>query len=217
MTLQIGIVASDGFAIVGDTWKYVAAQGRSWFGYSGPKMLMSPSGKSLAAIARSVEISFKAAKEIFVQLEVHAGYRGDEISRIVSELAGDCDVELFLIFTDPRPEMYFLQKEKNGPPKCELMYGCYPIGDAGNSAYYWVMRYADANLAVEQFVRIGALTVLTGAKINPAMIRDLEIATYDRGQGLRIWERAETAAVRAEIDQLDARIGAALLNPGNAL
>ena len=91
------------------------------------------------------------------------------------------------------------------------MYGCYPIGDAGNPAYYWVMRNCDGNHTVAEMVRVGALTVLSGGKINSAMIRDLEVATFDN-RGLRIWEREQTKALKEEIEALDKRIGESLLN-----
>jgi hypothetical protein len=216
MTLQIGMIGSDGFAIVGDTWKHIPAQNRSWFGYSGPKMMLSASGKSLGAIARTVEVSSEAVKEIFVQLEGRSGDKVDQITEIGSRIVGDYDAEFFVAFTDPTPEMYFFLKEKNGRARCELMYSCYPIGDAGNPAYYWVMRSCDTRLTVSQLVRVGALTVITGAKINPAMIRDLDIATFDK-KGLRIWEREESAALKAEIEDFDKKIGEALLHRENAL
>jgi hypothetical protein len=216
MTLQIGMIGSDGFAIVGDTWKHVPAHKRSWFGYSGPKMMLSASGKSLGAIARTVEISFEAVKEVFAQLEGRSGDKVEQITEIGSRIVRDDDAEFFVAFTDPAPEMYFFLKEKDGRARCELMYGCYSIGDAGNPAYYWVMRNCDMGMTVDQLVRVGALTVITGAKINPAMIRDLEVATFNQ-KGLRIWEREESAALKAKMEELDGKIGAALLNRQNAL
>jgi hypothetical protein len=217
MTLQIGMIGSDGFAIVGDTWKHMPAQNRrSWFGYSGPKMMLSASGKSLGAIARTVEISFEAVKEVFAQLEGHAGDKVEQISEIGSRIIRDHEAEFFVAFTEPHPEMYFFQKEKEGRARCERMYGCYQIGDAGNPAYYWVMRNCDIDQTVAEMVRVGALTVITGAKVNPAMIRDLDVATFDK-KGLRLWEREETRALKAEIEDLDKRIGKALLNRENAL
>lgn len=207
MTLQIGMVGSDGFAIVGDTWKHVPSQGRSWFGYSGPKMILSTSGKSLGAIARTVEISLEAVKEVFAHLEGYSGDKVEKIAEIATRIVGDHDAEFFVVFTDPSPEMYLFLKEKEGRARCELMYGCCPIGDAGNPAYYWVMRNFDASLTVAQMVRLGALTVITGAKVNPAMIQDLEVATFDN-DGLRIWGRAESKALKVEIEGLDKSIGA---------
>ncbi len=64
--------------------------------------------------------------------------------------------------------MYFIQKDKSGPTTCELMYGCYPLGDAGNPAYYWTMRYYGAGKTVDQLVRIGALTRIEAARIDNA-------------------------------------------------
>jgi hypothetical protein len=213
VTLQIGMIGSDGFAIVGDTWKHVPAQQRAWFGYSGPKMFVSASGKSLAAIARSIDASSQVVREVFQRLEGKSGDKTEAIAEIGTRVAQDLDVELFVVFTDPSPEMYFFQKEKAGQAKCELMYGCYPIGDAGNTAYYWIMRNYDAGLTVNQLVKIGALTVITGAKVNPAMIQDLEVATFDK-KGLRIWERGESAALKAEAEDIDKRIGALLPRAG---
>jgi hypothetical protein len=213
MTLQIGMVCGDEFAIVGDTWKHMPSHHRSWFGYSGPKMVISPSGKSVGAIARNVNVSFEAVKEVFTRLEGQSGNKEEQIREIGSRIAQEYDVEFFVAFTDPHPEMYFFQKEKNGRAKCELMYGCYPIGDAGNPAYYWLMRYSKECRTVEDLVKVGALCVVTGAKVNPAMIQDLEVATFDKN-GLRIWGREESARLMAQVEGLDVRIGALVLNPG---
>lgn len=209
MTLQIGMIARDGFAIVGDTWKHLPPQRRAWFGYSGPKMFMSASGKSMAAIARTVEISTEAAKEVFDRLEGQTGDKADSIAEIGSRIAQDHEIEFFAVFTDPIPEMYFFQKEKAGRARCERMYGCYPIGDGGNPAYYWIMRYADLSASTEQLVKIAAQAVITGAKLNNAMIQGLEVATFD-SKGLRIWERAESEALKAEVEAIDEKIGSLL-------
>jgi hypothetical protein len=214
MTLQIGMIGSSEFAIVGDTWKHMPARNRSWFGYSGTKMMLSPSGKSLGAIARSVEISFEAVKEVFAQLEGHSGDKVEQISEIGSRVSQDHDAEFFVAFTDPHPEMYFFEREKGsqGRGRCELIYSCYPIGDKGNPAYYWALRNYGSDLSVEQLVRIGALTVITAAKLNPVMIQELEVATFDQ-KGLRIWEREESAALKSEMEDIDKKIGALLFNP----
>ena len=113
MTLQIGIVASDGFAIVGDTWKHMPPHDRrSWFGYSGPKMLLSQSGKSIGAIARTIEISQEAVLKVFNELEGVAGDKVMQIAAIGSQIIGEYDAEFFVGFTEPTPEMYFFQKDK---------------------------------------------------------------------------------------------------------
>jgi hypothetical protein len=59
-------------------------------------------------------------------------------------------------------------------------------------------------------VRIGALAVITAGKLNPSTINGLEIATFDQ-KGLRIWEREESAALKAEMEDIDRRIGELLL------
>ena len=207
VTLQIGMVGSDGFVIVGDMWKHVPSSKRQWFGYVGTKLMISPSGKSLAAVARDVDVASDVATEIFAQLESSSEGRIDRIKEISSRVAQGHDIECFVIFTQPQPEMYFIQKDKSGPTTCELMYGCYPLGDAGNPAYYWTMRYYGAGKTVDQLVRIGALVVIEAARFNNAMIQGLEVATID-GQGLRIWDRKESDALKSEIDVLESRISA---------
>jgi hypothetical protein len=87
------------------------------------------------------------------------------------------------------------------------MYGCYPLGDAGNPAYYWAMRYCETGKTVEQLVRIGALAVVQAARFNNAIIQGLEIATFDK-QGLRIWDRKESDSLKSEIGVLDEKISA---------
>src|SRR5271165_5885317 len=198
VTLQVGMVGSDGFVIVGDMWKHVPSSKRQWFGYIGTKLMISPSGKSLAAVARDVDVASDVVTEVFAQLESCSEGRIDRIKEISLRVAQDRDIECFVIFTQPQPEMYFFQKDKTSPTRCELMYGCYPLGDVGNPAYYWAMRYCDTGKTVEQLVRIGALVVVQSAWFNNVMIQGLEVATLDK-QGLRIWDRKEIDFLKSEI------------------
>jgi hypothetical protein len=201
------MVCSEGFAIVGDMWKHIPSSRRQWFGYIGTKLIMSPSRKALASVARNVDVASDVVAEVFAQLEERCEGRIDRIKEISSRVAQDHDIECFVIFTQPHPEMYFFQKDKSSPTRCELMYGCYPLGDAGNPAYYWAMRYCETGKTVEQLVRIGALAVVQAARFNNAIIQGLEIATFDK-QGLRIWDRKESDSLKSEIGVLDEKISA---------
>ena len=205
MTLQIGMMGQDGYVVVGDTWKFMAAHRRAWFGYCGTKMTLSKSGHTLAVLARNVDIGSNFAEEIFTQLEGKSGIYVDQILEIGSKIGSEHEVECFLGFTSPSPDLYFFQKGKDTPLRCELMCGCYPIGDAGNPAYYWPLRYYDRGLPVGELARIGALAVVAGAKLNNTMINGLEVATFN-AQGLRIWNEAENNALRSEVDNIEAKI-----------
>jgi hypothetical protein len=213
MTFQIGMIGSNGFAVVGDTWKHFPARERSWWGYSSEKMILSPSGKSLGVVARNVDISSEAVKAVFEQLEGRSGPKEKHISAIALEVSQNHDVELFVAFTDPHPEMYFFVKEaRRGLSNCEMMTSCYQIGDAGNPAYYWLLRNYSINLSVDRLVKVGALAVVTGGKLNPAVVQGLEVATFDQ-KGLRIWGRDENAALKSEVEEIDRRIGGLVLPP----
>jgi hypothetical protein len=119
MTLQLGMLGTDGFAIVGDTWKWFPARmERSWWGYSGAKMMLSTSGKSLGAVARNVDVAFEVVKEVFSQLEGHPGPKHVQIDEIASLVGREHDLELLIAFTEPHPEMYFFVERKERP--CEV-------------------------------------------------------------------------------------------------
>ena len=104
MTLQIGMVGSDGFAIVGDMWKHVPSSRRQWFGHIGTKLIISPSGKALAAVARNVDSASEVVTEVFAQLDGCSEGRIDRIKEISSRIAQDQEIECFVIFTQPQPE-----------------------------------------------------------------------------------------------------------------
>jgi hypothetical protein len=174
-------------------------------------------GKIIGSNCSDCRDFIRCREEVFAQLEGHSGDKVDQIIKIGSRVVpNDLDAEFFVAFTDPIVEMYFFQKEKAGLPRCERMYGCYPIGDVGNPAYYWVIRNCEIDQTVAEMVRVGAIAVITGAKVNSAIIQDLEVATFDK-KGLRIWERDEARALKTEIEELDGTFGKALINRQNRL
>jgi hypothetical protein len=210
MTLQIGMVGGDGIAIVGDTWRYIESRDRPWFGYHASKIRVSDSGRVAAACARTLDISTRIADEIFQSLDGQCENRRAEIERIGTRVANGHDAECLVAFADPLPSVFLFLGSKEGERRCEELYSCFQIGDAQNTAFFWVMRYWRSTLNIQQLVRLGSLTVVSAGKISSGSIGGLEVLTCDKS-GFQLWTKEQNEALASETAVLLDQIGNVVL------
>jgi hypothetical protein len=206
MTLQIGMVGNDGVVVVGDTWQHVEPAGKSWFGYHASKLRVSDSGRIAVACARDMDTSTLIAEEIFQKLGDVSRNRRSEIFEIGTRLASGRDSECLVAFADPQPSLYLFLCDKSGNRRCEEVYSCFPTGDAGNSAMFWPMQFYNGALSVGQLTRLGALAVVSAAKLNSGSIGGLEVLTCDT-DGIRCWSRQESETLESDMQKLLKQIG----------
>ena len=109
----------------------------------------------------------------------------EAILHIRIQAANGHDSECLIAFADPEPSLYLFLCDKNGNRRCEEVYSCFSIGDAGNSAIFWAMHFYNRTLSVCQLTRLAALVVVSAGKLNSGSIGGLEVMTSDqRGDSL---------------------------------
>lgn len=209
MTLQVGMVSNSGIVIVGDTWQYIdpARDQKVWTGYHASKTKVSVSGRVAVACARTMDIAFRIADEIFAQCDGQTDRisRHAKLEEIGTRIAKGLDAECLIVFSEPRPVMYSFVHSRNDEYRCMEIYSAFATGDVGNPAYYWVMRYYKANLTIAQLARLGALVNVSAEKLNSGSVGGLEVLTCD-SEGIRVWSREESESLRAEGQRLTDQI-----------
>lgn len=212
MTMQVGMVGSDGIVIAGDTRQYVESPGRPWRSYSSSKIKLDGTGQIAIACARNIDMSFRIADQIFAAIpSVAVEGRADKIRDIGSCLAVGIDAECIVAISEPVLSLFFLQCHRNGDARCDQVDRC-AAGDVGNPAYYWAERFYDRHLPMSQLVRIAAHIVVGAGSMNNGSVRGLEMVTLE-ASGFRKWSTEENDALESEITEEGKRISEIVLHP----
>jgi len=211
VTMQVGMIGANGIVLAGDTRHYVEHPGRCWHSYNSSKIKLDSTKRMAIACARSMDISFRIAEQIFAALpSVAVELRADKIEEIGESLANGADVDCVVAFADPSPSLFFFQCAKSGEARCEPVDKC-AAGDVGNPAYFWAERYYRESLPVNQLVRLASHIVVAAGNMNNGSIRGLEIVTLEAA-GFRKWSVEENRALESEIMEEGRRIGEMVLN-----
>ncbi len=202
MTLQIGILATDGIVVVGDTWQYVEPEDVPWYGYNSSKIRVSENGRIAAACAHDMDASFAIVEEIFERLSEPRADRRCAIEEIGGRLASGTNSECLIAFSDPWPSLYRFVHAKDGKRKCEEILSGIAIGDHGNPAFFWVMRFRRGPLSCHQIERLAALAVVSAGEISNGSIGGLEGFVCSK-YGVGLWSRAKSESMQAEMKSLE--------------
>ncbi len=210
MTLQVGMISNSGIVIVGDTWQYIdpSRDQTIWTGYHASKIRISDSGRIAVACARTMDVAFRIADEIFA----HCGEQSEPISRyltiqeIGTRIAKGLDAECLIVFAEPQPVLYSFVHSRKDEHRCMEICSAFATGDVGNPAYYWVMRYYRAGMTTAQLVRLGALVNVSAERLSSGSVGGLEVLTCD-SEGIKVWSREKCESLRKEGQRLTDQIG----------
>jgi len=210
MTLQIGMLGRDGLVVVGDTWQFVEPKNRPWYGFDAPKIRVAPNKRIGVAGAHNMDVFVAIADQIIRELSNPCENRTERIESIGRQIAAGEDSECLVAFADPWPSLYRFGHSRTGEVRCEEIYGSFAIGDHGNpAAWYWTKRFYDISLSCQQLSRLGALCVVSAAKISNGPIGGLDGFTCGTS-GVRLWSREESISLEREMKSAEDGLGGIL-------
>jgi len=181
MTLQVGMLGTDGVILAGDTRinrKPLSGFHAPWKSYDGPKIRISDCGRVAISCAREMQTANDVADLIFTNMT-----RGDhascerEIKQFGTRAAQGRDVECIVAFADPLPCLYLYEHVKVGETvhnECQRIIGCVPAGDTQNPAVFWGMSYYKL-LPISQLKHLAACMVVAGGELNSSIVGGFEI------------------------------------------
>jgi hypothetical protein len=187
MTMQVGMVGTDGIVLASDTlWTQSPMSGSEGarHSYSSHKIRIFKERGVAISSARDMETAN------FVADRIAADPRLDEYPAdrkfLIEEIGNEClekvgdrnEAQCLILFHNPKPSLfafeYAIVNRKHGPWCGKIIDGAVHTGDTVNAATFWSERYC--HLApVRALVPLAAHLIVSAGKLNPAVIRGLEI------------------------------------------
>jgi hypothetical protein len=220
MTMQVGMVGSDGIVLASDmAWNQRAGNREVRHGHVANKIRLdekrgiaiSCAGDMLAANKLADRILFGLRDDNLLARE-HAIL---DLGNKVLAKEADRDVQCLMVFRDPVPTLYFFQRGTNSSghreSRCEIRLDKAYAGDTSNPALYWAERFY-AQLPVDQLMPLAAQVILSAGKLNPAIMGGLEVVVLDSSGFQRLSEDANRD-LQAKIAQRIEKVREMVLSP----
>lgn len=211
MTLQVGMLGTDGVILAGDTRiNREPPQGiyAAWMSYDGPKIRISEDGRIAVSCAHDMQGASDFADAIFANMT-----RGDhascehEIKEFGAPALHGRNIECFVAFSDPLPCLYLFQHVIRGEisqKHCQRITGCMASGDTRNPAVFLGMSYYEQT-SIERLKHLAACMVVSGGQLNSSIIGGFELVFCTAKDGCRRMDadaRALQTSAREKIDRI---------------
>jgi hypothetical protein len=234
MTMQVGMVASDGIVLASDSLEY-AEQRVSRFSsrsgvepritYSASKIRVAEHGKVAVSCAGDVGESFDLADAILSRLSrefwASPEPRIEETVKTGMEKQEWRGAESLIVLSEPSPSLFLLQcllkDEKTGErrPLCRRVPMWAFAGDSTNAAVFWAVRFyrsiPSESRTIETLKPLAAQIVTDGGHMSSGSIGGLEIVYSDRS-GIHALSSSQNQALEAEAALRGSRIQEMILS-----
>jgi hypothetical protein len=219
MTMQVGMMGSDGIVLASDTREThapILEQNQLWagaqFGTNTSKIEVSHERGIAIACAFDMETARRVANRIIRDLkdedfkdpvpaikEIAAATQTDE------EIRAQCIV----VLTRPSLQMFMFQYarvEGRWSPFCQEMESKAIAGDNLSPSIFWMERYYNGSLSTAQLIPLAAQLIVGAGCLNPYVVSGLEIVLCD-SSGIHPLTRAENREWESRAKDLDKSFG----------
>lgn len=222
MTMQIGIVGTDGILLASDKlWtqdpilaKKRWAVGRRSFIKS--KIKINNEKGMAVSCARDMDISCDVADKILIRLQAKDF---DDPVPCVLEIASEISPEeegtaqCLIALMRPSPQLFWFQSAKVGGyrvPLCEKMEPFAIAGDNLNPSIFWAEKYCRIPRPIDEIIPIAAHLVIGAHQFNTAVIEGLEIVRC-RESGISRLSEKSVDELKSKVAEWDRKISDLLL------
>lgn len=224
MTMQVGMIGTDGIVLASDT-KHVQetsgeAQARSSFDASKIK-LYRERGIAISC-ARNMETALKVADAIVSELsDSEMNSPGRKIEIITQEIVGNAgyrnDVNCLIVLQRPRLQLLRLRTFFTSDGcivVCEGdITGKTYAGDLGNAAIFWGELYYEKR-PMRQLARVAAQLIVMAGRINSGSVDGLEVVLCDHSNFRRL-SADSNAQLESAANRLDKTLRKSLASYAN--
>jgi hypothetical protein len=219
MTMQVGMMGSDGIVLASDTREThppILEQNQFWagaqFGTNTSKIEVSHERGMAIACAFDLATARQIAQKIIHDLT------DEDFSNPVAAIKGiaaaiqtneEIRAQCIIVLTRPSPRMFMFQfatVEGRWGPLCQEMESKAIAGDNLNSAIFWMERYYDGSLLTAQLIPLAAQLVVSAGSLNPYGVEGLEIVRCD-SSGIHPLTRTENREWESKAKGLDKSFG----------
>jgi hypothetical protein len=228
MTMQVGMVGSDGVLLASDTrWTYTPRlrPNELWAGgrytSSTEKIIISHERQMAITCARNMEVARELAKEIISGIsEEECTAPIASLETIGAKVLSSCeekrnDAQCLIAFMYPVPQLFLLQYGTVNARYGAVGQRMHEYGFAGdnfNPSLFWVERYykRKSPRPIEQLVPLAAHFIISSAKLS-TMISGLEIVLC-RPSGILRLSDVSTRELEEQANRWDEEFGNTLFN-----
>lgn len=226
MTMQVGMVANNGIVIASDTLSTRepsrnAPEGTVWYGYNGPKIVISDSCKIAVTCARDMMLASALAEALLEGLTpehwLNLAPRIRDIASANSARRHWGAVECLVALVEPSPALFHLQCLEQGTETfCPQITSFGFAGDRCNAAIFWAMRYYSARSAevrsVQSLLPLASQIIVDAGRLNSGSIGGLEIVYSDTSRFRRVAE-SDIRALEAQAESRSKSIEELFFSP----
>jgi hypothetical protein len=189
MTMQVGMVCSDGILIASDTR---TSNSPRWANFGAPRVTFNATKIRIdekrgivVSCARNMETANHIATQILETLKQedfdYPIFPIEAMARkvLAAAEAERNDAQCLVALMRPTPQLFLFQYAMvNGEwgPLCQKMQSKVVAGDNVNAAAFWVERYYTVR-PIEQLIPLAAHLIISASKLNSGAISGLEIVT----------------------------------------
>jgi hypothetical protein len=212
MTMQVGMIASDGLLLASDTRSTrspnVSGLGVR-HGYNSHKIKIDDTGSMAIACARDMVAANNFADVLFTLRDEKEQNRIRRIKEIGTEVADGHNMECIIGFAYPTPSLYYFQYIDKAVTVCDQIFTYVFGGDAVNAAIFWIRNYYDFQ-PINQLKRLAAHMIISAGIISPDFISGLEIVYCD-GSGFNRLSVKDNISMELEAKEWNKKIGQFIL------
>lgn len=195
MTMQVGMIGSDGIVLASDTKWTVDAQRRcidARYDFSGRKILTNESMTVAVACARDMAAAYRVASGILAASELEREQSPDvrlrRIWEIGIEKAQSPTPQCIVAFAYPEPSLFLFEYLDKDTPACIPVPTYVHGGDTINAAAFWTMHYYKW-IPVAHLKRLAAHMIVSAHELNSQGISGLEIICCNGAEFHRLTDK----------------------------
>jgi hypothetical protein len=207
MTMQVGMIGSNGIVLASDTQCTVPPQGGHRIGEVAchtrgvSKIRLDPTKRVAIGCASDMEKAGQVAEGIIADFPIlkdsDPQTRERRMWEIGDTLAGEHHVQCIVVFADPVPDMYFLEFFKvQGIRSCQQMIDKVAAGNTVNAAVFWQETYYSRR-PLPHLIRLAAHQVVAASKLGFPGIGGLEMLVCNEC-GIDVWDEERNRKLEAE-------------------
>jgi len=207
MTMQVGMIGTDGIVLASDTLWTLTGDIRQTFNSS--KIKVNCDRGLAISCSRNMETSTEIADKIIANL-CDTNISCDAIEQIAENVLNPIekfrrDIQCLIVSLCPRPRLFRLRKEPVDGfvrPVCQEMLDKAIAGDDHNPAIFWAERHYQRR-SFKELILLAAHLVTIASKLNSGTIGGLEVVVCDDSGIRRLTDESnrELESKSLEIDE----------------
>jgi hypothetical protein len=219
MTMQVGMVGTDGIVLASDTlWMHEDVTGIRHTSNKSKFRIDYERGIAISC-ARSMETAVRIADDLIKELPDEGRGRLEwsavAVANRTLEQAHNTrkPFQCLIVSTKPKPQLFHLHYGVFDPAvqagaACDKEPRRYAAGDQTNAACFWSERYQQhfPPQSIQRLIPLAAHLIVSASKLNSAAIGGLEIVVCDES-GIHLLSDESTAALEAQSAEWDQQIG----------